>query len=62
MALQRKDVYVGQSRDVVIVDDLTRTQLVMYAGASGDYHPRCITTRCSRPRSAATQASSRTAC
>ena len=33
------DVRVGDSRSVVLVDDLTRTQIVQYAGASGDYNP-----------------------
>ena len=32
-------VSVGDSRELVIVDDLTRTQIVQYAGASGDYNP-----------------------
>ncbi len=30
---------VGDSRSLVLVDDLTRTQIVQYAGASGDYNP-----------------------
>ena len=30
---------VGQAHEVVVVDDLTRTQIVQYAGASGDYNP-----------------------
>jgi acyl dehydratase len=30
---------VGESRSMVVADDITRTQLVMYAGASGDYNP-----------------------
>jgi acyl dehydratase len=30
---------VGQSREVVVVDDLRRTQIVQYAGASGDFNP-----------------------
>jgi acyl dehydratase len=30
---------VGDRRELVIVDNLTRTQLVQYAGASGDYNP-----------------------
>jgi acyl dehydratase len=33
------EVKVGDSREEVIVDDLSRTQIVMYAGASGDYNP-----------------------
>jgi acyl dehydratase len=30
---------VGDRRELVIVDNLTRTQIVQYAGASGDYNP-----------------------
>ncbi len=30
---------VGQTFSQVVVDDLTRTQIVQYAGASGDYNP-----------------------
>ncbi|MGE4238916.1 MAG: MaoC/PaaZ C-terminal domain-containing protein [Ramlibacter sp.] len=30
---------VGDSRTTRVVEDLKRTQLVQYAGASGDYHP-----------------------
>ncbi|MDT3441937.1 MULTISPECIES: MaoC/PaaZ C-terminal domain-containing protein [unclassified Pseudofrankia] len=30
---------VGAAREVVLTDDLTRTQMVMYAGVSGDYNP-----------------------
>ena len=33
-----RDAWVGR-RTEVLVDDLKRTQLVMYAGASGDYNP-----------------------
>jgi acyl dehydratase len=33
------DVKVGDSKSQVVVDDLTRTQIVQYAGASGDYNP-----------------------
>jgi acyl dehydratase len=29
----------GESREVVVVEDLKRTQIVQYAGASGDYNP-----------------------
>ena len=39
MVLQAKDLKVGETREQVLVEDLTRTQLVMYAGASGDYNP-----------------------
>ena len=30
---------VGDTRKLVLTEDLTRTQLVEYAGASGDYNP-----------------------
>ena len=30
---------VGDEHRMIVVDDLTRTQIVMYAGASGDYNP-----------------------
>jgi acyl dehydratase len=30
---------VGDTRTLELVDDLTRTQIVQYAGASGDYNP-----------------------
>ncbi len=33
------DFVVGSTTSLVLVDDLTRTQIVMYAGASGDFHP-----------------------
>ena len=32
-------VEVGDTRTLQVVDDLTRTQIVQYAGASGDYNP-----------------------
>jgi acyl dehydratase len=30
---------VGDTRSLVLTDDLSRTQIVQYAGASGDYNP-----------------------
>jgi acyl dehydratase len=39
MALQASTLAVGEHREVVLVDDLTRTQIVQYAGASGDFNP-----------------------
>lgn len=39
MALSASDVTVGQTFEQVLVEDLKRTQLVQYAGASGDYNP-----------------------
>ena len=37
--IRAADIAVGDSREEVVVDDLSRTQIVMYAGASGDYNP-----------------------
>lgn len=37
--LAAKDLTVGDTHELVLVEDLKRTQLVMYAGASGDYNP-----------------------
>jgi acyl dehydratase len=37
--LKASSLQVGQTRSMVVVDNLTRTQIVMYAGASGDYNP-----------------------
>ena len=39
MALKASELEVGQSYEEVVVHDLSRTQIVMYAGASGDYNP-----------------------
>ena len=39
MALKASQLKVGDTREEVVIDNLTRTQLVMYAGASGDYNP-----------------------
>ena len=39
MTLKASELTVGDVRTEVLVDDLTRTQIVMYAGASGDYNP-----------------------
>jgi acyl dehydratase len=33
------DIAVGEHRTLVLTDDLTRTRIVQYAGASGDYNP-----------------------
>tara|TARA_S200000501_G_scaffold101641_1_gene95153 strand:+ start:4450 stop:4863 length:414 start_codon:yes stop_codon:yes gene_type:complete len=33
------DIKVGDTFEEVIVDNLTRTQIVQYAGVSGDYNP-----------------------
>ena len=37
--MKSSDVNVGDSKSIVVFDNLTRTQIVMYAGASGDYNP-----------------------
>jgi acyl dehydratase len=39
MALKASELCVGQTHEEVLVEDLKRTQLVMYSGASGDYNP-----------------------
>lgn len=39
MALKASELHVGDSREDVVVDNLTRTQIVQYAGASGDFNP-----------------------
>ena len=39
MSISAASLKVGDSKELQLVDDLTRTQIVMYAGASGDYNP-----------------------
>jgi acyl dehydratase len=39
MALSSAAVKVGDHREMSLVEDLTRTQIVQYAGASGDFNP-----------------------
>lgn len=39
MALRATDLRVGDKRTERLVEDLTRTQIVQYAGASGDFNP-----------------------
>ncbi len=39
MALRANSIAVGDHREIDLVDNLTRTQIVQYAGASGDYNP-----------------------
>jgi acyl dehydratase len=39
VAVLAKKLSVGDVHEAVVVDNLTRTQLVQYAGASGDYNP-----------------------
>lgn len=39
MALSARTLKVGDTYQEQVVDNLTRTQLVQYAGASGDYNP-----------------------
>ena len=34
-----EDLGVGDQREQVLVENLTRTQIVQYAGASGDFNP-----------------------
>jgi acyl dehydratase len=37
--LRARELAVGQTFETVVVTDLKRTQIVQYAGASGDYNP-----------------------
>lgn len=39
MALKMSDLNVGDTYEEQLVEDLKRTQIVQYAGASGDYNP-----------------------
>ena len=39
MALRASSLKVGDRHEAKLVDNLTRTQIVQYAGASGDYNP-----------------------
>ena len=39
MALKASNLKVGQEHSEKVCDNLSRTQIVMYAGASGDYNP-----------------------
>ncbi len=39
MALQASQIKIGDTQSEVVVENLSRTQIVMYAGVSGDYNP-----------------------
>jgi acyl dehydratase len=39
VTLQAGGLSIGDVHSEVVVDDLTRTQIVQYSGASGDYNP-----------------------
>ena len=39
MALKAKDLKVGDTHEEEVCRNLSRTQIVQYAGASGDYNP-----------------------
>ena len=39
MSLQASRLKAGDTYEEVVVENLTRTQIVQYAGASGDYNP-----------------------
>jgi acyl dehydratase len=39
MAPPPSSLSIGDHRELVLVDNLTRTQIVQYAGASGDFNP-----------------------
>jgi acyl dehydratase len=39
MTLSAADLTIGDTRTEVVLENISRTQIVMYAGASGDYNP-----------------------
>ena len=39
MTIKAAELTVGKVFEQVVVEDVTRTQIVMYAGASGDFNP-----------------------
>ena len=39
MPLKASDLSVGDVHEEQVIENISRTQLVMYAGASGDYNP-----------------------
>ncbi len=39
MALSASKLQIGDTHEELVVNDLSRTQIVQYAGASGDYNP-----------------------
>lgn len=39
MALSASTLQVGESRTETVLENISRTRIVMYAGASGDYNP-----------------------
>ena len=39
MALSKNELSVGDTHEELVVENLTRTQIIQYAGASGDYNP-----------------------
>jgi acyl dehydratase len=39
MSLSASSIKIGDTHTEVLVEDLKRTQIVQYAGASGDYNP-----------------------
>lgn len=39
MPLHASEIEVGDTFSAIVVEDLKRTQIVQYAGASGDYNP-----------------------
>ncbi len=39
MALNASNLQVGETKSAVVLENISRTRIVMYAGASGDYNP-----------------------
>ena len=48
MALSATNLKAGDTYTECLVEDLSRTQIVMYAGASGDYNPVHTDEKCTK--------------
>ena len=62
MALKASSLNVGDTYAEVVCENLSRTQIVMYAGASGDYNPVHSDEKFVTEVAGTTPASSPTAC
>ncbi len=61
MTLNAANIKVGDTHSERVIENISRTQLVMYSGASGDYNP-LHSDEGTRRKSPDTKASSRTGC
>ena len=62
MALSASNLKAGDTYTECLVEDLSRTQIVMYAGASGDYNPVHTDEKFTKEKSPDTRRYLRTAC